>query len=140
LSHQASKGHFGRESGSPKSLKVHNPALARGQYRQVKLLDVTTPGGQLIGRLKELGVAPDEIEAIVITHTHPDHVGNLSNQDETPAFPKAAVHAPEPDWQFFYVNDPDLSHLPTPRDFRSALCSRKRRRALKQMKAKIFSP
>ena len=81
--------------------------------------------------MKELGVAPDQIEAIVITHTHPDHVGNLGNQDETPAFPKAAVHVPEPDWQFFYVNDPDLSHLPTPRDFQERTLLGKAKEGLK---------
>jgi glyoxylase-like metal-dependent hydrolase (beta-lactamase superfamily II) len=75
-------------------------------------------GGRLIARLAELGVTPNDIEAIVITHTHPDHVGNLRNQDGSPTFPKAVVHVPEPDWQFFFVNDPGLTHLPMPVDFR----------------------
>jgi glyoxylase-like metal-dependent hydrolase (beta-lactamase superfamily II) len=74
-------------------------------------------GGRLISRLADLGLAPGDIEAIFITHTHPDHVGNLRNQDGTVAFPKAGVYVPEPDWQFFYINEPDLSHMPMPRDF-----------------------
>lgn len=56
----------------------------------------------------------------MITHTHPDHVGNLRGADGSVAFPKAAVHIPEDDWTFFIRNEPDLSQLPMPEDFRRA--------------------
>lgn len=77
-------------------------------------------GGKLIGNLAAIGVRPEDIDAIVITHTHPDHVGNLRRADGTIAFPNAAVHVPEDDWAFFFRNEPDLSRLPMPEDFRRA--------------------
>ena len=77
-------------------------------------------GGHLFRNLAVIGVQPDDIDAIVITHTHPDHVGNLCHQDGSSAFPKAAVYIPEDDFTFFIRNEPDLSRLPMPVDFRRA--------------------
>jgi glyoxylase-like metal-dependent hydrolase (beta-lactamase superfamily II) len=77
-------------------------------------------GGHLFTNLAAIGVRPDDIDAIVITHTHPDHVGNLRRADGSSAFPKAAIHIPEDDWNFFIRDEPDLSHLPMPEDFRKA--------------------
>jgi glyoxylase-like metal-dependent hydrolase (beta-lactamase superfamily II) len=77
-------------------------------------------GGRLFANLSAIGVRPEDIDAIVITHTHPDHVGNLRGADGGVAFPRAAVHVPEDDWTFFIRNEPDLSRLPMPEDFRRA--------------------
>ena len=77
-------------------------------------------GGHLFTNLAAIGIQPDDIDAIVITHTHPDHVGNLCRADGSSAFPKAAVYIPEDDWTFFIRNEPDLSRLPMPEDFRRA--------------------
>jgi len=77
-------------------------------------------GGRLFANLAAIGVRPDDIDAIVITHTHPDHVGNLRRADGSSAFPNAAIHIPEDDWTFFIRNEPDLSRLPMPEDFRRA--------------------
>lgn len=77
-------------------------------------------GGHLFRNLAAIGVEPEHIDAIVITHTHPDHVGNLSRADGSSAFPKAAVYIPEDDFAFFIRNEPDLSRLPMPEDFRRA--------------------
>ena len=75
-------------------------------------------GGGVFANLAAIGVRAEEIDAIVITHTHPDHVGNIRGADGGPAFPNAAVHLPETDWDFFVRNDPDLSRLPMSADFR----------------------
>jgi glyoxylase-like metal-dependent hydrolase (beta-lactamase superfamily II) len=77
-------------------------------------------GGHLFRNLAAIGIEPEHIDAIVITHTHPDHVGNLSRADGSSAFPKAAVYIPEDDFAFFIRNEPDLSRLPMPDDFRRA--------------------
>jgi len=44
--------------------------------------------GALALRLSEAGYAPEDIDLVVITHMHPDHIGGLM-QDGAPAFPNA---------------------------------------------------
>ena len=75
-------------------------------------------GGRLFGNLAALGLRPEDIDVIVISHTHPDHVGNLRAADGGKAFPRATVFVPRADWDFFVASDPDLSYMPVPADFR----------------------
>ncbi|MGJ3237600.1 MAG: MBL fold metallo-hydrolase [Anaerolineae bacterium] len=44
--------------------------------------------GKLLSTLKALKVTPDEIDHVIVTHYHPDHVGNIS-YDNQPTFPNA---------------------------------------------------
>jgi len=60
----------------------------------------------------------DKLYLDVRMNTHPDHVGNLRTPDGRKAFPNAVVYAPKSDWDFFVRNDPDLSYMPVPPDFR----------------------
>ncbi|MFC3694521.1 MBL fold metallo-hydrolase [Chenggangzhangella methanolivorans] len=75
-------------------------------------------GGRLVGNLAALGLRAEDIDVIVVSHTHPDHVGNLRSADGVKAFPRATVLAPKADWDFFVRSDPDLSYMPVPADFR----------------------
>ncbi len=75
-------------------------------------------GGRLFQNLAAIGLDAGDIDTIVVSHTHPDHVGNLRNAEGNKAFPNAVVYAPRADWDFFVRNDPDLSYMPVPRDFR----------------------
>lgn len=77
-------------------------------------------GGRLVGRLATLGITPEQVDAVIITHTHPDHVGNLRREDGRPTFPNAAVYISEPDWRFFIAGEPDLTPLGLPADYRDA--------------------
>lgn len=75
-------------------------------------------GGRVFANLAAIGLGPADIDAIVVSHTHPDHVGNLRTADGGRAFPRATVFVPKADWDFFVRADPDLSYMPVPRDFR----------------------
>ena len=75
-------------------------------------------GGRLFANLAALGLRPEDIDVVVVSHTHPDHVGNLRAADGSKAFPKATVFAPRADWDFFVRGEPDLSYMPVPEDFR----------------------
>ncbi|MDQ2185817.1 MBL fold metallo-hydrolase [Alcaligenaceae bacterium A4P071] len=75
-------------------------------------------GGKIFANLTALGLRPDDIDVIVVSHTHPDHVGNLRAADGSKAFPRATVFAPRADWDFFVRGEPDLSYMPVPEDFR----------------------
>ncbi|TCR66351.1 MBL fold metallo-hydrolase [Bosea sp. BK604] len=75
-------------------------------------------GGRIFANLAALGLSAGDIDTVVVSHTHPDHVGNLRTADGERAFPRATIFAPKADWDFFVRNDPDLSYMPVPEDFR----------------------
>lgn len=75
-------------------------------------------GGRIFQNLAAIGLSAEDIDVVVISHTHPDHVGNLRSANGEPAFPRARVFAPRADWEFFVRNEPDLSYMPVPPDFR----------------------
>ena len=80
-------------------------------------------GGRLLGNLAAIGVAPEDIDVVVVSHAHPDHLGNLRDPDGGRTFPRAVVHVPEPDWDFFIRNEPDLSYMPVGADFQRRFAS-----------------
>jgi glyoxylase-like metal-dependent hydrolase (beta-lactamase superfamily II) len=60
-------------------------------------------GGQLVPALAELGLKPEDVTRVVITHTHGDHVGGTldrSGDAIRPAFPRARHHLPRADWEW----------------------------------------
>jgi glyoxylase-like metal-dependent hydrolase (beta-lactamase superfamily II) len=61
-----------------------NGAL-RDEYEQLR---GRMPEGQLVPRLKQAGYAADDIDVVVITHGHPDHIGGLT-KGGMPVFPNA---------------------------------------------------
>jgi glyoxylase-like metal-dependent hydrolase (beta-lactamase superfamily II) len=75
-------------------------------------------GGRIFDNLAAIGLSAEDIDTIVISHTHPDHVGNLRTADGGRAFPRATVFLPKADWDFFVSTDPDLSYMPVPQEFR----------------------
>jgi glyoxylase-like metal-dependent hydrolase (beta-lactamase superfamily II) len=58
------------------------------------------PEGQLLRDMKAKGIDPNEIELVINTHLHPDHVGwNLSNGK--PTFSNARYLIPKHDWEYW---------------------------------------
>lgn len=54
-------------------------------------------GGKLAGRMEAAGIKPADIDAIMITHFHMDHLGGLV-QDGKPVFANADVYVPEKEY------------------------------------------
>jgi glyoxylase-like metal-dependent hydrolase (beta-lactamase superfamily II) len=77
-----------------------------------KLVLVDTGAGNLFGptlgklliNLKAAGYQPEQVDAVLITHMHPDHIGGLSAGDK-PAFPNATVHAAKADAEYWLSAD-----------------------------------
>ena len=60
--------------------------------------------GDLLNLLAGEGITPDQVETVVHTHLHGDHVGwNVTHEGSTPrpTFPKARYLAPRADWDYF---------------------------------------
>ena len=55
------------------------------EYEQLK---GRLPPGNLVARLAQVGYKPEDVDVIIITHGHPDHIGGLTKGGQ-PVFPRA---------------------------------------------------
>ena len=55
------------------------------EYEQMK---GRLPPGQLVARMAQAGYKPEDVDVVVITHGHPDHIGGLMKGGQ-PVFPNA---------------------------------------------------
>ena len=68
--------------------------------------------GHLLENLRYMDIKADEIDTVIITHAHPDHIGGLVNPGSgKPAFPNARVVMWKEEWQFYMENADALSSL-----------------------------
>jgi glyoxylase-like metal-dependent hydrolase (beta-lactamase superfamily II) len=54
--------------------------------------------GRLVSNLARLGVAPGDIDTVVLTHGHPDHIGGNLDAEGRPAFPNARFVMSRSEW------------------------------------------
>ncbi|MDR1256249.1 MAG: MBL fold metallo-hydrolase [Spirochaetaceae bacterium] len=66
-----------------------NTVLVRGPDR-ILLID-TGFGGRIFDHLKTLGVDPGQVDAVILTHMHGDHIGGLQKGGNA-LFPRASVY------------------------------------------------
>jgi len=57
--------------------------------------------GKLISNLKVGGVAPEDIDVVVLTHCHIDHIGGAVDNEGKPAFPNARYIMSKDEWDFW---------------------------------------
>jgi glyoxylase-like metal-dependent hydrolase (beta-lactamase superfamily II) len=68
--------------------------------------------GHLLENLRYLDVKAPEIDTVIITHAHADHIGGLVDpRTEKPTFPNAQVVMWKSEWQFYMENPDTLSRL-----------------------------
>ena len=80
---------LGLQKGVPSSMSC---LLLQTEGKKI-LLDagLGAPFSQLLPKLKEKGVTPEELQLIYITHLHPDHIGGLLKEGKI-VFPNAEVY------------------------------------------------
>lgn len=80
-----------KSAGIAEPGEIHiNCYLIRGRGRVI-LVDagagpLNTAGGQLIASLAAAGVSPDDVDTVLLTHCHPDHIGGLLDPEKQPVF------------------------------------------------------
>ena len=75
------------------------------------LIDNGFSGKELVGRLAGLGIAPETLTAIVVTHEHDDHIkgiGVLARRLNLPVYANSATHR---------AAEPRVGTLPVRREF-----------------------
>lgn len=58
-------------------------------------------GGKTVENLRKIGITPDMIDAILLTHLHLDHVNGLLNEGEI-VFPNATVYVAAPERAYWF--------------------------------------
>lgn len=61
----------------------------------------TTVTGELPGHLRALGVAPADIDTVIVTHAHPDHIGGTLDGAGRLVFANARYVVPRDEWAFW---------------------------------------
>jgi glyoxylase-like metal-dependent hydrolase (beta-lactamase superfamily II) len=69
------------------------------------------PSGSYMANLAAAGIDPKSIDAILISHFHPDHINGLRDKDGGLVFPNAEVHVPAPEWAF-WMDDANMNKAP----------------------------
>jgi glyoxylase-like metal-dependent hydrolase (beta-lactamase superfamily II) len=62
-------------------------------------LDANT--GRLLRNLQAEGIAPGDIDTVILTHGHPDHIGGNTDAEGKPAFSKARYVMWKDEWDFW---------------------------------------
>jgi glyoxylase-like metal-dependent hydrolase (beta-lactamase superfamily II) len=61
-------------------------------------------GGELLASLRQAGLSPADIDAVVISHMHPDHLGWVATErdgEPVPVFPSAQFHLGAREWEYW---------------------------------------
>ena len=67
--------------------------------------------GRLLDNLRSAGITPADIETVILTHGHPDHIGGNVDGDGRPVFPNARWVMGKDEWDV-WTSDAELAKLP----------------------------
>jgi glyoxylase-like metal-dependent hydrolase (beta-lactamase superfamily II) len=70
--------------------------------------------GQFHSNLVASGINPDQVDTVVISHFHGDHINGLLGKDDKPKFTKAEILVPAAEWKYF-MDDAEMGKQTTDR-------------------------
>ncbi len=91
------------------------PGLAVKTGEQTVLVDtgagsLAPTSGRLVPNLGAAGISPEEIDTVVLSHGHLDHIGGNMGSTGEPAFSNARYVMWKDEWEF-WTSEPDLSGM-----------------------------
>src|SRR5215217_2699086 len=91
----------------PEEIPLSFTGLVINTGRQRVLVDTglgagVVPGaGALLDNLRAEGIGPEDIDTVILTHGHPDHIGGSSDAEGKPTFPNARYVMWKGEWDFW---------------------------------------
>jgi glyoxylase-like metal-dependent hydrolase (beta-lactamase superfamily II) len=64
--------------------------------------------GKLLQNLKSTGISPGDIDTVILTHGHPDHIGGNTTSGGKSAFPDARFFMWKGEWDFWNSGEAEL--------------------------------
>ncbi len=101
---------------APRVLPVSFTAILVNTGKRLILIDTGTAGqiadtaGVMLDNLAAAGVRPAQVDTVVISHFHPDHIDGIKTKDGAKVFPNAEIFVPEPEWAF-WMDDANMSRF-----------------------------
>jgi len=84
-----------------------------GSLSGVNRNPIYSKGGRLFSNLLSLGISPDSIDIVLLTHGHLDHIGGLTREDGSVTFPNATVYTGMEEHEFLMLDEaPAFPNLP----------------------------
>jgi glyoxylase-like metal-dependent hydrolase (beta-lactamase superfamily II) len=102
---------------APGKLSIPFTTLVVNTGSKLVLIDTAT-GGQLAAtagafgaNLAAAGIDPGQIDTILISHFHPDHINGIKTKDNAVVFPNAEIKVPAAEWAY-WMDDANMAKAP----------------------------
>lgn len=83
--------------------------------------------GAIAARLEIAGLRPQDVDTVVLTHAHPDHIGGAVDSRGRSTFPNACIMVSELEYEFWMTSRADLRGMQVPDPVKSAIQANARR-------------
>ena len=120
---------------------VNIPLINTG--KELVLVDVgggtnfLSGAGQLVNNMKASGYSPEDVDKIIITHGHPDHIWGLIDDFDESVYTNAKFYISEKEWDFWATKK---AKEMLPENFQSFAAGASRRLPMIEEKAKRIKP